>query len=147
MDRYRAEAIVNACHDAWSRRDLDRLLQYYSPDVVYTCNGEPSGAHPVRYIGRDALRGFLAPLLDLIESVSVVEGFQFSGNKARATVGCYMKHFATGIILSGQYRQVFLFADDRISQLEEFHDAAKLATFWQLVRQTEAMLPESGREH
>lgn len=137
--------MVSACHDAWSTRDLDRLLTYYSPNMVYICNAEPSGAHPVRYVGLEAFRGFLAPVLELIESVSVVEGFQFSGNTARATIACYMKHFATGIVLSGQYRQVFQFTGDRISQLEEYHDAARIATFWELVTQTEAMLPNSSR--
>jgi hypothetical protein len=48
-------------------------------------------------------------------------------------------------VLSGQYRQVFTFKNDKIIQLEEFHDAAKLATFWRLVTQTEAMVAEANR--
>lgn len=144
MDWHRAETIVNACHDAWSTRDLDRMFRLYDPEAVYACNTEEGVAAPVRYVG-DAHRAFLTSLLDLIESVSVVEGFQFSGNTARTTVGCYMKHYSTGIVLSGQYRQVYTFKNDKIIQLEEFHDAAKLATFWRLVTQTEAMLTDANR--
>lgn len=138
--------IVNACHLAWSSRDLDRMLSFYSPGIVYTCNGEPSGpqANPVRYVGREAMRGFLGPLLETTESVSVVEAFQFDGEKARVNVACYLRHYRTGIVLSGQFRQVVRFQNGLVSQLEEFHDAAKLATFWKLVSSTEAMLPETG---
>lgn len=140
MDRHRAEVIINACHEAWSSRDLDRMLSYYSPHIIYTCNSEADSADPTRFEGRGALGQFLKSLLDLIESVSVVEGFQFSGDTARVTINCYMKHYGTGIVLSGQYRQVFRFENNSIVQLEEYHDAAKLATFWRLVMQTEAML-------
>lgn len=145
MDRHRAEAIVNACHDAWSNRDLDRMFRNFHPDVVYSCNVETPGASPVRYIGRLAMRGFLEPVLALIESVSVVDGFQMNGDAARTTISCYMKHYATGIVLSGQYRQVYHFKNDLIMQLEEFHDAARMATFWRLVQQTEAMQLQDDR--
>lgn len=144
MDRQQAEMIVNACHMAWSSRDLDRMLSLYSPNIVYTCNGEPNGPNPVRYVGREAMRGFLGPLLETAESVSVVEAFQFDGEKARVNVACYLRHYRTGIVLSGQFRQVVRFENGLVSQLEEFHDAAKLATFWKLVSSTEASLTEAG---
>lgn len=143
MDRYRAEAIVNACHDAWTTRDLNRMLSYYSRDVIYTCNVEPEGPSPVRYTGRDAMRGFLEPLLAQIECVSVVDAMHYDeirGPRLRTTVSCYMKHMATGIVLSGQYRQVLSFnPQGLIDRLEEFHDAAKLASFWKLVAHTESL--------
>jgi ketosteroid isomerase-like protein len=145
MDRHRAEAIVNACHDAWSTRDLDRMFRHFHPEIVYTCNVETPGASPVRYIGKDAMRSFLAPALEVLESVSVVEGFQYNGQNARTTIACYLKHFRTGIVLSGQYRQVYRFRDELIDQLEEFHDAAKMATFWRLVQHTEAMQLQAQR--
>jgi ketosteroid isomerase-like protein len=147
MDRLQAEMIVNACHLAWSSRDLDRMLSFYSPHIIYTCNGEPEGPPnvTVRYVGRSAMRGFLSPLLEVAESVSVVEGFQFDGEKARVNVACYLRHYRTGIVLSGQFRQVVRFEGGMISHLEEFHDAAKLATFWKLVSSTEAMLATTGQ--
>lgn len=119
------------------------MLSFYSPDIVYTCNGEAGGGiegKPVRYVGRAAMRGFLAPLAAVTESVSVVEAFQFDGEKARVNVGSYIRHNRTGIVLSGQFRQVIHFERGMVSQLEEFHDAAKLATFWRLVSSTEALL-------
>jgi ketosteroid isomerase-like protein len=145
MDQYRAEAIVHACHEAWSTRNLTRMLSYYSHDVVYTCNAEPAGPNAVRYIGREALRGFLEPVLKVIECVSVVDAMHFDGLKARTTIACYMKHLSTGIVLSGQYRQVIRFKGGLIDQLEEFHDAAKLASFWKLVAHTESLERDSER--
>lgn len=148
MDRYRAEAIVNACHEAWTMRDLTRMLSYYSPDVVYTCNAETAGPRAVRYAGREAMRGFLEPVLAQIECVSVVDATHYDevrGPRLRTTVSCYMKHISTGIVLSGQYRQVLSFKNGFIDRLEEFHDAAKLASFWKLVAHTESLARDSER--
>ncbi len=126
-------------------RNLDRMLSYYSDDVIYTCNAEPSGGRAVQYHGRQALRAFLQPLLDQIECVSVVDAMHFDGAKARATIACYMKHDSTGIVLSGQYRQVIRFKGGLIDRLEEFHDAAKLASFWKIVAHTESLAGNSER--
>lgn len=126
-------------------RDLDRMLSYYSPDVVYTCNAEVVGSEPVRYTGREGMRSFLEPLLSVIECISVMDAMHFDGIRARTTISCYTKHIATGIVLSGQYRQVIRFKNGLIDQLEEFHDAAKLASFWKLVAHTENLARDSER--
>ena len=78
-------------------------------------------------------------MLDQLECLTVVEAFHYSGDTARAMVAVWLKHLSTGIELSGQFRQVYRFDENyKIVSLEEFHDAAKLRAFWQLVHQTEA---------
>jgi ketosteroid isomerase-like protein len=139
MDRMRAEVIVHACHEAWSLGNLTRLLSLYSPNIVYTCNAEPAEGSSVRYVGRAAMRTFLEPILRQVESISVVEAFHFDGVKARTTISTFVKHFQTGIEMNSQYRQVIRFESGLVGQLEEFHDAARLAAFWKLVAHTQAM--------
>lgn len=136
IDFWQAEAVVNAVHSAWSEGDLDRLLSYYCPDIIYTCNGE-SGGLPVKLVGRDAMRQFLAPILVAAESVCVVDRFTFDGTVARTRVESSIKHRKTSFVLSGNFRQVMRFEGVQISHLDEFHDAAKLNAFWRLVAQSE----------
>ena len=145
MDRHRAEITIHACHEAWSAGDLDRMFAYYHPDVVYTCNNEVGDGFPQRITGREGMRAFLAPMLDQLECLTVVEAFHYTHDTARAMVAVWLKHLSTGIELSGQFRQVFRF-DERykVISLEEFHDAAKLHAFWQLVHQTEAAARSGG---
>lgn len=139
MDRHRAEVIIHACHEAWSAGDLDRMFAHYNPDVVYTCNTIVGDGFPQQICGRDGMREFLMPMLDQLECLTVVEAFHYSDDTARAMVAVWLKHFSTGIELSGQFRQVYRFDENyKIVSLEEFHDAAKLRAFWQLVHQTEA---------
>lgn len=145
MDRHRAEVIIHACHDAWSASDLKRMFAYYNPDVLYTCNTLVGDGFPQQISGRDAMRDFLVPMLDEVECLTVVEAFHFTEDTARAMIAVWLRHLSTGIELSGQFRQVFRFDEFyKIVSLEEFHDAAKLRAFWQLVHQTEAAARSSG---
>lgn len=145
MDRHRAEVIIHACHDAWSAGDLKRMFAYYNPNVLYTCNTLVGDGFPQQISGRDAMRDFLVPMLDEVECLTVVEAFHFTEDTARAMIAVWLRHLSTGIELSGQFRQVFRFDEFyKIVSLEEFHDAAKLRAFWQLVHQTEAAARSSG---
>lgn len=42
-------------------------------------------------------------------------------------------HKATGLQLIGSYRQIMHFEGFKICRLQEFHDAAMLNAFWQMV--------------
>ena len=105
----------------------------YCDDIRYTCNIGPTGTQSFVAVGRKAMLDFLLPVLDVTESMSVVESFAFRNEEARATVACFVKHKATGHVLSGKYRQVVRFRDGGIAQIDEFHDAARIAAFCKLV--------------
>jgi ketosteroid isomerase-like protein len=133
MNSLKARLLVDAAHLAWSNRDPTGLLACYCDDVRYTCNTGPSPSEPFVAVGKRAMMDFLLPVLDIATSMSVVERFVFKNDVARATVACFLRHHATGHVLSGKYRQVISFSDGKIAQIDEFHDAARIAAFWKLV--------------
>ena len=51
----------------------------------------------------------------------------------RATIECYVRHRTTRHVLVGSYRQLVTYRGDKVERLEEFHDAAKMIAFWQMV--------------
>ena len=133
MNALSARLLIDAAHLAWSNRDIAALLACYCDDIRYTCNVGPSGTEPFIAIGKQAMLDFLSPVLTVAESVSVVERFVFNEDVATSTVACFVKHKATGHVLSGTYRQIALFREGKIAQLDEIHDAARIAAFWKMV--------------
>ena len=67
------------------------------------------------------------------EGHAVVEYFRFSDGVGRALIGAVIRHKDTGHKLAGTFRQVVYYRNNQIAQLEEFHDAARMAAFWRLV--------------
>ena len=132
MTALAARMLVDAAHLAWSNRDVEALLACYCEDIHYSCN-TGSSAEPFVAVGKQAMRDFLLPVLDIAESMSVVDRFVFKDNMARATIACFVTHKATGHVLSGSYRQVLVFREGKIAKIEEFHDAARIAAFWKMV--------------
>lgn len=133
-DEYTARAMVDACHAAWSRGDLNGLLSWYRDDAVYRCNIGPNNdgqAFVAR--GKGAIREFLAPVLLIAESMSVCDHFVFADDEARVQVSCFIREKRTGHTLSGTYRQKYKFESGLIACVEEIHDAAKMAAFWRMV--------------
>jgi ketosteroid isomerase-like protein len=134
FDEFRARAILDAVHAAWSEADMDAMLRHYADDLVYWLNvGDPAGG-PLKIVGKAGLRDFLVGIATVVESVSVVEYFRVADDGVgRSQIAAYVKHKVTGLALSGTYRQVITFRDGKIVRLEEYHDAAKMAAFWRLI--------------
>ena len=133
LDEHRARMILQGTHAAWSRGDVEALLDYFVDDVTYCCNtGAPDGG-PLVVNGRDAYRQMLQPIVDVAESVSVPEYFRFADGVGRSSIECYIRHRATRHVLVGSYRQLVTYRGDRIERLEEFHDAAKMIAFWEMI--------------
>jgi ketosteroid isomerase-like protein len=133
MDEHRARIVVNGTHAAWSRGDVEGVLAYYVDDLTYFCNtGAPDGG-PLLIEGKQALGKMLQSIVGVADSVSVPEYFRFADGIGRATIDCYIRHRMTGHALVGSYRQQIAYRGDRIERLEEFHDAAKMVAFWQMI--------------
>jgi ketosteroid isomerase-like protein len=133
MNEHRARMILNVMHAAWSRGDIEGVLAHYVDDLTYFCNtGAPDGG-PLLISGKQALRRMLQSIVGVAESVSVPEYFRFAEGTGRATIECYLRHKTTGHTLIGSYRQLITYRGDRIERLEEFHDAAKMMAFWQMI--------------
>ena len=133
MDEHQARMILDGTHAAWSRGDVEGVLAHYVDDLTYFCNtGAPDGG-PLLISGKRGLREMLQSIVDVAESVSVSEYFRFADSTGRATIECYIRHKTTRHTLVGSYRQLITYRGNRIERLEEFHDAAKMIAFWQMI--------------
>jgi ketosteroid isomerase-like protein len=128
-----AKAIVEAGHAAWNTRNLEGVLDNYTDDLLYTSNAGGPDGQPLQAFGKSGLRAMLAPVLPAFETMTSIEDFKFDEDVARVRVISYAFHIATGLELSGTYRQIMHFRGFKICRLEEFHDAAKLNAFWRLL--------------
>lgn len=127
-----ARKILDATHDAWSKGDIDRLVSYFVDDMIYWSNTGANG-EPWIIEGKEAYSAHLKGIASVAESVTVSEHFHFSDGIARAKIDGYIRHRQTGHVLSGTYRQIMTFRGLKVSRVDEFHDAAKMAAFWHLV--------------
>jgi len=55
------------------------------------------------------------------------------GDVGRVQVHFWLRHRETGFGLNGSYRQLLTFRGGLICRIEEYHDAAKLNSFWAVV--------------
>jgi ketosteroid isomerase-like protein len=128
-----AKAIVEAGHAAWNARNLEGVLDNYTDGLLYTSNAGGPDGQPLQAFGKSGLRAMLAPVLPAFETMTSIEHFKFADDIAWVRVNSFAVHKSTGLELSGTYRQIMHFRGFKICRLEEFHDAAKLNAFWQLL--------------
>jgi len=127
----KAAQILYAAHEIWNRRDLAALLDLFDGDMIYWSNVGPTQPGTV-------LRGkaeFLAFLngLQHMEGLSVPHSFRFRNGLAIANVEFYLLDHQSGYSHAGTFRQVLTFRDNRILRMDEYHDAAALASFLALL--------------
>jgi ketosteroid isomerase-like protein len=127
-----ARQIVYSIHDAWNRRDLERMLSFYDEDVTFFANlGGPNGEGTIiegkpKFL--EAMSGWAR-----LECMSVPQLFRFENGVARASVEFFIKDPKTGQSHSSSYRQIATFRKGRILRLENYHDAAALMAFISLM--------------
>lgn len=138
LDTYQARLTLNAAHSAWSEGNIEGVLDCYTDDLIYYSNASASGDGPLIIRGRDDFRLMLEKISNAAESMSVVDFFRLGGdNIGRATVQGFIKHRATRHTLIGTFRQEIIYRGNRISHMREYHDAARMRTFWHIVTQDE----------
>ncbi len=133
LNEYEAREILDSAHAAWSCGDIDGSLSFYVEDLTYVCNTGGADGGPLQINGRQALREMLLEINKVAEGISVTDYFRFRDGVARATVECFIRHRMTSHTLVGSYRQLVTYRDNKIARLEEFHDAARMITFWRMV--------------
>lgn len=140
-----ARAIVEALHAAWSKGDVDGMLTWCHDDVTHYLNaGAPDGG-PLRLFGKTELRSFLRPIVQIAESMTVPTSFTFRDGIGRAQIEAYVQHRKTRNVLSGTFRQFVIFKGFKIAALENYHDAAKMKAFWEMVRSEELQTHRAHR--
>jgi len=129
----KAAEVLYAAHDAWNKRDIPALLDLFDEDMTYWSSLASAGhGHETVLHGKAAFEGFLVPFRKL-EGLAVPHSFRFKDGVATASVEFYVRDQATGHSHSGTFRQVLRFRGDRILRMEEYHDAARLASFLALL--------------
>ena len=127
-----AKSILEAAHAAWSKGDIEGVLNCYVDDLTYWCNTGGPDSGPLLIEGKEDFRAFLLSMQGT-EGHSVVEYFRFSDGIGRAQINAVIRHKLTGHRLAGSYRQVVTYRGNRIARLEEYYDAARMAAFWRLI--------------
>jgi hypothetical protein len=88
---------------------------------------------PLTISGKEQLRLRLQAWAPL-EFLSVPHHFRFEAGVARASVEFYIRDPRSGQSHSSTYRQIALFRDNKISRMEQYHDAPALLAFMAMMR-------------
>lgn len=128
-----ARSILEAAHAAWSKQNIDGMLDWYDDRLTYFCNVGGADGGELRLYGKADMRAFLSPVTAVADCVTVPFAFTFSNGIGRAQIEVYIKHRESGNLLHGTYRQVVEYRDYKIFAVEEFHDAARMRAFWAMV--------------
>jgi len=127
-----ARALIENCHEAWRRGDLDALLAQYTDDMEYWCNaGNPAGG-PVELTGKAPFRDSLAAVLRTTRCEAHFLSFEYADGLGRTLSSYRLERIGTAVVLEGTYRQVIHYRHGLISRLEEYHDSGRLTAFWLL---------------
>ena len=128
-----ARSILEAAHAAWNRQDLEDMLTWYHDDIAYYNNTGGIDGNVLKLYGKEEMRAFLQPVLDIADCISVPLTFNYRDDVGRAQVEVVIRHRQSGMKVKGTYRQFVTFQDFQIIALEEFHDAARMKAFWAMV--------------
>ena len=131
-------AILRAAHASWSNGDIEGILQRCTHDVTYRCNLRTARGAPLEIRGKRAFRALLTALAARVESVSVAEFVQSANGVGSSRIDWYIQHRKSSLVLSSSSRQIVRFRGERICDVEDYHDAPKLAAFWRLAETPQA---------
>ena len=129
-----ARSILEAAHAAWNRQNLEDMLTCYHDDITYYNNTGGIDGNVLKLYGKEDMRAFLQPVLDIADCISVPLTFNYRDDVGRAQVEVVIRHRQSGMELKGTYRQFVTFQNFQIIALEEFHDAARMKAFWTMVQ-------------
>jgi len=130
--------VLEAAYASWAARDLEATLASFADDVVFIIHLPPEVAPFVGEArGKDQLRPRLQAILDDFDFIEYVPlQITASGQSFHSRVRFRYRHKATGLEYDGTMRHVWRVEGDRIVRFEEFHDAERVRTFFQLLAQT-----------
>ena len=133
IDEHRARMILEATHAAWSRGDVEGLLKYFVDDVTYCCNTGAARWRTARGHRQECVSADAAADRRRRRKRVGARILPVRRRSRSRRIECYIRHRTTRHVLVGSYRQLVTYRGDRIERLEEFHDAAKMIAFWQMI--------------
>jgi ketosteroid isomerase-like protein len=116
------EETIFAAYEAWSRRDLDALLDVVHPDAeARPILGANIGASVYR--GREGLREWFRDLHQEWETFQTrVTRIDARGDRAVLTLDVHARGRASGVVIDGDLYHLVELRDGMILRLEAFRD-------------------------
>jgi ketosteroid isomerase-like protein len=116
------EETIHTAYEAWSRRDIDALLEVVHPDAeARPILGANIGASV--YVGRDGLREWFKDLHQEWETFQTrVTQIDECGDRALLTIDVHARGRASGVVIDGELYHVVEIRDGLILRLEAFRD-------------------------
>jgi ketosteroid isomerase-like protein len=130
-----AKKILEDAHALWADGNLEGVLALDVDDLVYHSHTGGLEGIPMLVEGKAAFRRYLAPLMAANQTVSTVVDFSYSTGIGRARIAIFIKHRASSHEITTTYRQIVTYRRQRMSRIDEFHDVARLSSFWRLAQQ------------
>jgi ketosteroid isomerase-like protein len=116
------EDTIYVAYEAWSRRDIDALLEVVHPDAeARPILGANIGASVYR--GRDGLRQWFKDLHQEWETFQTrVTRIDERGDRALLTIDVHARGRASGVVIEGDLYHLVEIRDGLILRLEAFRD-------------------------
>jgi ketosteroid isomerase-like protein len=116
------EETIYTAYEAWSRRDIEALLEAVHPDAeARPILGANIGASVYR--GHDGLRQWFRDLHQEWESFQTrVTGIDERGERALCTIDIHARGRASGVVIEGELYHLIELRDGLILRLEAFRD-------------------------
>jgi ketosteroid isomerase-like protein len=135
--------VLEALYASWAARDLDGVLSCCSDDILFTMHVPPE---IIPFAGETRGKAAIVPRLQMI-----LDEFDFleyrpvyisdEGEVFHSLVRYHFRHKKTGYEIEGTMRHVWCVDGDQITRLEEFHDAPRVSSFFELLAQAESGKP------
>jgi ketosteroid isomerase-like protein len=132
-DPEQVTSLVEQYHACWSDADVQGMMECCHEDFSLFLNAAGPGGGPIRLFGKPDVSAFLLPIAEVAESKTVPLRLSYRDGVMRTQVDATVRHRATGHTLRCTYRQVIQFYGPKLIASEEFHDAAMMRAFWEMV--------------
>jgi ketosteroid isomerase-like protein len=116
------EEMIRRAYEAWSRRDIDALLELVPPDVeARPILGANIGSSV--YHGKEGLRAWFEDLHQEWETFEArVTSVEERGDCALLTFQVHARGRASGVVIDGELFHLVEFRDGLMARLEAFQD-------------------------
>ena len=116
------EDTIHAAYDAWSRRDVEDLLQYTHPDAeARPILGANVGTDVYR--GHEGLREWFRDLHQEWEEFDTrVSDMEARGDRVLCTIRIHARGRASGVVIDGELFHLIEFRDGLVARLLAFSD-------------------------
>jgi len=131
-----SRSVITSFFACWRVQDLEMALAHAHPEIVYTLHNGPEasplagvyrGIERVRELGYSVLAQF-----DYVLYEPTIVGADDEIVRAQVVFG--LRHRASGHVIEGTQRSVFVVRDGRITSVDIYEDALKVAAFMRMAR-------------